>query len=126
MVIGMKIQDIKKLKRGDRVFWNDPDHGQCSRAYLIEMIRIDNPERIRIEEKDGSVLECPPAELVPAKKYRAKVYWEMCSEVEVWARDKASGIAAAVEAPLPSSDTWEYVPDSANVDEELDIHEIEA
>lgn len=37
---------------------------------------------------------------------------------------KQSGIAAAVDAPLPSSDSWEYVPDSANVDEEMDIHEI--
>jgi hypothetical protein len=48
----------------------------------------------------------------------------MSAEVEVWATSEASAVEEAINAPLPSSDTWEYVPDSANVDDSLDIHEV--
>jgi len=120
----MKIADIKQLKRGDKVFWNDPDNGACSRIYDIDTIQIVNPEMVRILEDGASELECPPKELTKAKKYRAKLYWEMSAEVEVWATSEASAVEEAINAPLPSSDTWEYVPDSANVDDSLDIHEV--
>jgi len=125
MVIAMKIQDIKKLKAGDKVWWSDPDElSDCSRIYDIKTIEVVNPEMVRIVDKSGDVLECLPKELKRARKYIAKLYWEMCAEVEVWAGDKQSGIKVAIDGPLPSSDEWQYVDDSANVDEELDIHEV--
>lgn len=58
------------------------------------------------------------------KKYRVKLYWEMCAEVEVEAPNKAAAAQAAIDGPLPSSDGWQYVPDSANVDETCDVQKI--
>ena len=124
MVISMKIQDIKKLNRGDKVFWNDPDEGACSRIYDIKTVKIFNPNLVEIEDKNGDVLECPPSELAKAKKYRVRMNWRMCADVEVWAGNNQSAASMALKAPLPSSDTWEYVPDSEMVDEELDIRKI--
>jgi len=49
----------------------------------------------------------------------------MCGEVEVEAKSPAEAAKLAVDAPLPSSDNQEYVPDSANVDEELDVDEVD-
>lgn len=49
-------------------------------------------------------------------KYRVKLYWEMCAEVEVEAPNKKAAIQAAIDGPLPSCDIQEYVPDSANAD----------
>jgi hypothetical protein len=56
---------MKKLKKGDKVYWNDPDEGACSRFYLIKNITI-RPDLVRIEDEDGSVLECPIEELEPS------------------------------------------------------------
>ncbi len=58
------------------------------------------------------------------KKYRVKLYWEMCAEVEVEAPNKAAAAELAKDGPLPSSDNWQYVPDSANVDETMDVQKI--
>jgi hypothetical protein len=57
------------------------------------------------------------------KKYRCKVYWEMCGEVEVEAENKGAAMRLAVDAPLPPSDEQTYVDDSANV-ELMDVVEI--
>jgi len=122
--IGMNLKQIKQLKRGDKVFWEDPDGGACSRIYNIKTIEVVNPEMVRIVDKSGDVLECLPKELKPVKKFAVKVYWEMSAEIEVEAGSKSSAASLAIDAPLPSSDTWQYVPDSANVDEEVDIQEI--
>jgi len=59
------------------------------------------------------------------KKFKVKVYWEMCGEVEVEANSPAEAAKLAIDAPLPSSDNQEYVSDSANVDEELDVVEVD-
>jgi hypothetical protein len=58
------------------------------------------------------------------KKYRVKLYWEMSAEVEVEAASPSAAAEAAKDGPLPSSDGWEYVADSANVDLELDVQPI--
>lgn len=58
------------------------------------------------------------------KKYRVKLYWEMSAEVEVEAASPEAAAEAAKDGPLPSSDDWQYVPDSANVDESCDVQEI--
>ena len=60
----MKLNDIRQLKAGDEVFWNDPDDGACSRIYVIKTIWFFGHNQIRIEDEDGCVLECPSSELV--------------------------------------------------------------
>jgi len=122
----MKIADIKNLKQNDKVFWNDPDAGACSRIYSIKTIQVVNPEMIRITDWDDSTLECLPKELAPAKKYCVKVYWEMSAEHEVWSGNKSHAAETASQASLPPSGEWHFVPDSENVDEELDVQEIKA
>ena len=119
----MKLQDIKALKAGDRVFWNDPDGGGCSRIYTIKSIRIGGVI-IFIEDINGGCLECEAHELAKVKKYAVKVYWEMSAEHEVWATSKVHAAHMAKKADLPSSGVWHYVPDSENVDENLDVQEI--
>lgn len=47
-------------------------------------------------------------------KFRVKLYWEMCGEVEVEADSVDQAIEKAVDGPLPQSS--EYVMDSANAD----------
>lgn len=59
----MKIADIKNLKPGDRVYWNDPDEGRCSGIITIKEITIKNDRHIVIEKNDGGVVECFPHEL---------------------------------------------------------------
>jgi len=121
----MNLKQVKALKRGDRVFWNDPDNGECSRIYKIHTIRVVNPKMVRILENGASELECPPEELAPVKKYAVKVYWEMSAEHEVWATNKSHAVQTAMEAPLPPSNEWTFTPDSENVDKELDVQEIQ-
>ena len=43
-------------------------------------------------------------------KFIAKVFWEMCGEVEVEADTVEEAATKAMDAPLPT--TAEYVPDS--------------
>jgi len=121
----MRIQDIHKLSVGDSVWWDDPDNRICSRLYKIKSIDIGGVI-IFIEDENGDSLECEAHELSPAveKLFRVKVYWEMCGEVEVKAYSKKHAAQVAIDAPLPSSSDWQYVPDSANVDDEMDVYEI--
>jgi len=59
----MTIRQIKKLRSGDEVFWNDPDtSANCSRIYVISSIKVENG-MVQIWDKDGSYLECWPEEL---------------------------------------------------------------
>lgn len=57
------------------------------------------------------------------KKYRVKLYWEMCAEVEVEAPNKKVAAQMAIDGPLPSCDIQEYVSDSANVDP-MDVQQV--
>jgi hypothetical protein len=67
----MTPSQIEKLKPGDRVFWNDPDEGACSREYKIKRIafqlepgeEVCGDEIVSIEDEDGSFLECLACEL---------------------------------------------------------------
>jgi len=56
-------------------------------------------------------------------KFRVKLYWEMCGEVEVEADSVDQAIEKAVDGPLPQSS--EYVMDSANADP-IDVHPLDA
>lgn len=59
-----KMSELKKLKPGDRVYWNDPDSGVCSRSYNIKFIEVtEESDIICIEDVDGSYLECYMREL---------------------------------------------------------------
>jgi hypothetical protein len=118
--------DARYLKLGDSVWWDDPDDGICSRLYKIKTIRIGGVI-IFIEDEKGDFLECEAHELSLAveKPFCAKVYWEMSGEVEVKAYSKAHAAKLAIDAPLPPSDKWQYVPDSFNVDAEMDVQEIQ-
>lgn len=63
----MRITDIKKLRSGDEVYWNDPDKSgaefDCSRVYKIRSIEFVPLNMVRIWDVDGSVLECFAREL---------------------------------------------------------------
>jgi hypothetical protein len=47
----------KDLGFGDQFYWNDPDNGACSKVVTIRTIEWMG-EVARIEDVDGSVLEC--------------------------------------------------------------------
>jgi len=36
----MKIKEARNLKAGDRVYWNDPDEGTCSKWLTIGTIEV--------------------------------------------------------------------------------------
>lgn len=58
----MRIADIKKLRSGDEVYWNDPDEGACSR--MLSIHRIDREGNVvTIVEADGGLVECFAREL---------------------------------------------------------------
>ena len=113
----MNASEAKQLKAGDVVWWDDPDSGICSRPYKIKTVHVDNGF-VGIEDVSGDYLECFARELslttVP-RKFKVKISWTMEGEVEVEAYSKGHAIIEAVNAPLPSSDTWSYVPDSCVV-----------
>lgn len=55
-------------------------------------------------------------------KYIVKRYWEVCDSVEVDAISSDDAVNKACDLPL--SDNPEYVPDSMNVDEDIDVIEL--
>lgn len=61
----MTLRQVRKLRNGDEVFWNDPDEGKCSKTITIQTIEIHG-EVIRITGNDTqgyTELECFPREL---------------------------------------------------------------
>lgn len=58
----MTAKEVMDLKAGQRVFWDDPDDGICSREYVINRVAITD-EMVTIEDEDGDVLECHAKEL---------------------------------------------------------------
>lgn len=58
----MRINNVKKLHRGDEVYWNDPDKGTCSRILKILKIEVTS-NVVHITEEDGSEVECYAREL---------------------------------------------------------------
>ena len=59
----MHISKARELHSGDEVFWEDPDHGACSRTLTIATIDIRPGNLIRITDTDGGELECFAREL---------------------------------------------------------------
>ena len=60
----MTTEEVRNLKNGDEVFWNDPDNGLTSRHITIQAIELFNSDCIlRIMGDDGSTLECFAHEL---------------------------------------------------------------
>jgi len=57
-----RVQRVKGLGHGDRVYWNDPDGGKCSRSYDIASIEVVG-DLVKIVDVDGSELECLIKEL---------------------------------------------------------------
>jgi len=58
----MTLKEVKTIREGDEIFWNDPDNGLCSRTYKVQSIEI-NGNIITITDPDGAVLECFANEL---------------------------------------------------------------
>jgi hypothetical protein len=60
----MRLSAVKKLRSGDQVYWKDPTPflPKCDRFYKIRSISIKG-DVIKIEDVDGSSLECYAKEL---------------------------------------------------------------
>jgi len=62
----MTLKEANKLRRGDEVYWTDPDDDLCSRAMVIKEIEISidgDMDVACIIAYDGYELECPIEEL---------------------------------------------------------------
>lgn len=59
----MRISELKQLKVGDRVRWNDPDEGACSKDLTIKAISVYASNEAFIESECGSEIECYAREL---------------------------------------------------------------
>lgn len=59
----MKITDVKNLKAGDKVYYNDPDDGIRSGVVTIKTISIVRDRWITIENENGFKIECIPSEI---------------------------------------------------------------
>ncbi len=60
----MMLSQIRKLRPGDEVFWNDPDGGKCSRVYKVQSIEMRvSVCTVIIVDVDGSTVECFAGEL---------------------------------------------------------------
>jgi hypothetical protein len=60
----MNIKDVRKLRKDDEVYWNDPDNGLCSKTIKIATVEVRLPcYTVIITGDDGSYLECFASEL---------------------------------------------------------------
>ncbi len=51
------MSDLRKLKPGDRLWWNDPDGDTCSRWLTIKNITLREPFHVTIEDISGDIVE---------------------------------------------------------------------
>ena len=58
----MNEEQVLALKRGDKVYWNDPDDGFTSRYITIQSVKTQG-EVVCIYGIDGDELECFAEEL---------------------------------------------------------------
>lgn len=58
----MSIEEVKKLREGDTVYWNDPDDGACSRMITVQTVAVQL-DTVFITGKDGYKLVCLAEEL---------------------------------------------------------------
>lgn len=59
----MTLEQTKLLRPGDKVYWNDPDDGICSRMYFIMFVSVHEDGVVLITDINGSSLECFAEEL---------------------------------------------------------------
>jgi len=59
----MTTAEVKALKPGDNVYWQDPDDGLCSRTLTIRTIDASRDDFVVIEDTEGDELWATPAEL---------------------------------------------------------------
>jgi hypothetical protein len=79
---------LANLKPGGKVFWNDPDGEACSRGYVIKSVKV-HPDFVKIEDVDGSVLECHPNELTTWTK---SVPPQNAEGLRAWSPDVVHGM----------------------------------
>lgn len=54
--------DMKDIKEGDMLFWNDPDDGICS---CVVKVKRKDDDTVYCEEVHGGEVEALPKELEP-------------------------------------------------------------
>lgn len=60
----MTREEAESLRPGDRVWWDDPDNGACSREYVVESARVLPDDEVVLTSSDGSTLHAPLGELM--------------------------------------------------------------
>lgn len=68
----MTKSQVKKLRIGDAVYWNDPDDGACSRWVRIKDISVKG-DCVTIQELDGDIIEGPFKEFEPPQKLKLRL-----------------------------------------------------
>lgn len=89
----MKMSLIKTYHKGDEIWWEDPDNGECSRYFKIKNISVKG-NVVSIDAEDGDCIEGFAREFhaskPPRKFYRSVVTVEILSE-EPFAFDDSDG-----------------------------------
>jgi len=62
-----------RYKKGDRVFWNDPDEGTCSGTGTVVVGGGGRETILLIKKDDGGSVECTANELTPLDKKTSDV-----------------------------------------------------
>lgn len=57
------MKNIKNVKAGDKIQWNDPDEGTCSNSIVVKSIE-DKGDLIAITGEDEEYIECYLDEIV--------------------------------------------------------------
>jgi hypothetical protein len=63
----MEIDQLRKIRPGDTLYWRDPDGDACTRTLTVKSLTLaddagdDSP--VTVEEPSGAVVECSPGEL---------------------------------------------------------------
>jgi len=60
----MKLKEAMDLKVGDKVWWSDPDVGECSRLIILQGIQVgEMDDHAEIIDQNGGDICCPLSEL---------------------------------------------------------------
>jgi hypothetical protein len=62
----MRLKDLKKLRVGDEVFWNDPDNDLCSGMFHIQSLGsgiVNMSSVVTLMRDDSSIVEVFAREL---------------------------------------------------------------
>lgn len=61
----MKPSDIKELKLGDKIYWEDPE-GFRSRILTVNKVKVKSYNDIVVHSKEGDVLYCTASQIEKA------------------------------------------------------------